>query len=84
MKWVAGQGLECQAQEFGFYQKNVRREGGLEQGNDALKSRSQEIRLEGVKQEVGGAWSSCGEGREEVPLCGEGREGFRDSVKQSD
>lgn len=54
MKWVAGQGLECQAQEFGFYQKNVRREGGLEQGNDALKSRSQENRLEGVKQEVGG------------------------------
>ena len=74
MRWVAGQGLECQAQEFGFYQKNVRREGGLEQGNDALKSRSQENRLEGVKQE----------GREEVPLCGEGREGFRDSVKQSD
>jgi len=54
VKWVAGQGLECQAQEFGFYQKNVRREGGLEQGNDALKSRSQENRLEGVKQEVGG------------------------------
>lgn len=32
----------------------MRREGGLEQGNDALKSRSQENTLEGVKQEVGG------------------------------
>ena len=32
----------------------MRREGGLEQGNDTLKSRSQENRLEVVKQEVGG------------------------------
>lgn len=60
MRWVAGQGLECQAQEFGFYQKNVRREGGLEQGNDALKSRSQENRLEGVKQEVAGPGAVVG------------------------
>lgn len=30
------------------------REEGLEQGNDMLKSRSQENRLEGVKQEAEG------------------------------
>lgn len=50
-----------------------------------LKSRSQENRLEVVKQEVGGGGREQSEGGQRgMPLCGEGREGFRGSVKQPD